>query len=348
MRLTSLTFLLLSAFFGVAPTARAGSLPGVSATDLPDVVAPLLEAVVNIAVLRPHAGDQAPGGGENLAPPDRSVGSGFVISQDGFIVTNNHVVAGAYAVTVAFNDGKTFPATIVATNRRPDIALLKIDAGLPLKAVVFGDSDALRIAEPVIAIGNPVGLSSSVSVGVISALNRDISLSMIDDFIQTDAAINHGNSGGPLFNLKGEVIGVNSALYATSTGAGSAGLGFAIPSREAEWVVEEMRRQGRVHAGFLGLRIQQVTLDIQTALGLPSKNGGHRRRRDSRHAGRDGRSQGGRRDRRARRPGAARRSRAPSPPGHDAARTQTRNVDPARGPRYEHRLGRHRVAGRRI
>jgi serine protease Do len=254
-------------------TPARGAPPTTALLDLPDIVAPLLPAVVNITVLQQPAGQDARGA-EDIGPPRSAQGSGFVISPDGYIVTNRHVIEGAYSVSVEFNDGESFPARIASVNARPDLALLKIDAGKPLPTVAFGDSDALRIGQPVVAIGNPLGLNSSVSVGVISALNRDIDSTMIDDFIQTDAAINHGNSGGPLFNLKGEVIGVNWALLAPGQQTGSAGLGLAIPSRDAAWVIDQMRRLGRLHAGFIGVRIQQVTQDMQEALSLPSRSGG--------------------------------------------------------------------------
>ena len=253
---------------------QAGSLTGnlAAARELPDVVQPLLATVVNISVLKPPGTD--PAAPKNEIVPDRAFGSGFVIAPEGFIVTNKHVVEHGYAVTVAFSDGTSFPAEIVATNQRPDLALLKIAAGKPLPYVKFGDSDALRVGEPVIAIGNPLGLSSSLSVGVVSALNRDVNMTMIDDFIQTDAAINHGNSGGPLFNLQGEVIGVNWAIIAPGQQTGSAGLGFAIPSNDAAWVVAEMRHFGRLHAGFIGVRLQQIMPDVELAMGLPTRSGG--------------------------------------------------------------------------
>lgn len=265
---------LIAALAWVSPLlAEGASLPAAvtGAQSLPDIIQPLLGAVVNISVLK------SPGSG----PPDeasqstvgRSLGSGFVISADGYIVTNKHVVDRAYNITVAFANGTTTLAEIIATNQRPDLALLKVNADKPLQFVKFGDSDALRVGETVIAIGNPLGLSNSVSAGIVSALNRDVNLTMIDDFVQTDAAINHGNSGGPLFNLKGEVIGVNYAIYSPGQG-GSSGLGFAIPSNDAAWVVTQMRQYGRLRAGFVGVRLQQIMPDIQLAFGLPSRAGG--------------------------------------------------------------------------
>ena len=266
--------LMLSGVLALAPAAaRAGALPPAAMEGLPDVVAPLMGAVVNISVLKQAAGTDAKGG-DPMAPPVALQGSGFIIDPAGFIVTNRHVVEGAYSVTAVLEDGSSYPAQVLSTNARPDLALLKVDAGKKLPVVAFGDSDTLRIGQPVIAIGNPLGLSGSVSVGIVSALNRDINTTMIDDFIQTDAAINHGNSGGPLFNMRGEVIGVNWALLAPGGQTGSSGLGLAIPSNDASWVIDQMRRFGRLHAGFLGLRIQQVTPDIQAALGLPARNGG--------------------------------------------------------------------------
>jgi serine protease Do len=250
----------------------AGAPSGATARELPDIVAPLLEAVVNIAVLK-HPGSD-PSDPPDRVLPDRAFGSGFVISEDGYVVTNHHVVDGGYLVTVSLVDGSVFPATVIATMRRPDLALLKIDAGRPLAHVRFGDSDGLRIGETVIAIGNPLGLSSSVSAGIVSALNRDVDVTMIDDFIQTDAAINHGNSGGPLFSAKGEVVGVNWAIYAPGQQSGSAGLGLAIPANDAAWVIDQMRRFGRVRVGFAGLRLQQMTPEIQAVLGLESRSGG--------------------------------------------------------------------------
>lgn len=174
-------------------------------------MAPLLPAVVNITVLRQPGGTVAQGA-EDMPKPVTGLGSGFIIDADGYIVTNRHVVAGGYSITVVLNDERAYKARVLATNERPDLALLKIEAGHKLPTVAFGDSDALRVGEPVVAIGNPLGLSSSVSVGVVSALNRNLNSTMIDDFVQTDAAINEGNSGGPLFNLKGQVVGVSWAL----------------------------------------------------------------------------------------------------------------------------------------
>jgi serine protease Do len=244
--------------------------------NLPDIVAPLIPAVVNISILkqRTAANGRIAHGGEEMDKPLQEYGSGFIIDPTGFIVTNRHVIDGAYKVTVTLDDNAAYPATVLSANMRPDLALLKIDAARPLPSVKFGNSDVIRIGQTVIAIGNPLGLSSSISVGVISAINRDVNQTMIDDFIQTDAAINHGNSGGPLFNLAGEVIGVNWALVAPVDKAGSVGLGLAIPSDDAAFVVDQMRRFGHFRAGYLGVRVQQLIPELSSALGLFTTQGG--------------------------------------------------------------------------
>jgi serine protease Do len=177
-------------------------------------------------------------------------------------------------VTVVLADESSYAADVVSTNERPDLALLKIDAGRPLPAVQWGDSDALRMGETVVAIGNPLGLSSSITVGVVSALNRDLNETMIDDFIQTDAAINHGNSGGPLFNMSGQVVGINTQLISPTDTGGSIGLGLSIPSNDAMFVVDEMKKYGHLKAGYLGVRLQQVTPEIAATVGLSDSSGG--------------------------------------------------------------------------
>ncbi len=252
------------------PVTQAGSAA------LADLVASLLPSVVNITILKqePGANGSMAEGASEMTPPKRLVGSGFIIDPDGYILTNHHVVEGAYEVTVVLSDERSYPAQVLSTNDRPDLALLKIDAGRKLPAVKLGDSDTLRIGETVIAIGNPLGLSSTVTVGVVSALNRDINDTMIDDYIQTDAAINRGNSGGPLFNVRGEVVGVNSANISRETNAGSIGLGLAIPSNDARLVASEMREFGHLKAGYLGVRLQQLTPEIAATVGLNDFSGG--------------------------------------------------------------------------
>jgi serine protease Do len=193
-------------------------------------------------------------------------GSGFVIDPSGVILTNDHVIAGAYDIQVTFSDGVRRPGRVIATSPRIDLALVKVETKQPLAAVRWGDSDKVQVGEPVFAIGNPLGLGLSVSSGIVSALNRNIMDTPYDDFIQTDAAINHGNSGGPLFNRQGEVIGVDSAIISPTTG--SAGLGFAIPSNDAQYCAMQLLHDGGIRPGYLGLKLDPVTQDISAALGL--------------------------------------------------------------------------------
>jgi len=244
---------------------------------LPSIVASLLSAVVNITILKQRPlpdGYMAKGEAEMESDPIKEIGSGFIIDADGYVLTARHVVEGAYKVTVVLEDRSSYPAQVLSTNARPDLALLKIEAGHRLQPMRIGDSDALRRGETVIAIGNPFGLSSSVTVGVVSALNRDINETSIDDFIQTDAAINHGNSGGPLCNLAGEVIGLNAQIISPTDTSGSIGVGLAIPINDAMAVAREMREHGRLNAGFLGLRLQQLTPEIAEVVGLHDISGG--------------------------------------------------------------------------
>lgn len=218
-------------------------------------------------------GPGGPGGqGENRAPRrTSSLGSGFVIDESGLVVTNNHVIAEAEEINVVFNDGSRLKAEVVGRDPKTDIALLKINPEKPLKAVKFGDSDKLRLGEWVIAIGNPFSLGGSVSAGIVSARNRDIQSGPYDNYIQTDAAINRGNSGGPLFNLEGEVIGVNTAIISPS--GGSIGIGFAVPSKVVMGIIDQLREYKEVRRGWLGVRIQQVTDDIAESLGLKQARG---------------------------------------------------------------------------
>ena len=201
-----------------------------------------------------------------------SLGSGFIVDLEGHVVTNNHVIADADEIEVILNDGRTtLPAELVGTDEKTDLALLKVQSSDQLPVVEFGDSDVARIGQWVLAIGNPFGLNSSVTAGIISARNRDIQSGDYDEFIQTDAAINQGNSGGPLFNMAGEVIGVNSAIY-TPTG-GSVGIGFAIPSNVARNVIEQLKDSGRVSRGMIGVTIQSVSDDIAASLSLEVARG---------------------------------------------------------------------------
>ncbi|MBU2960380.1 Do family serine endopeptidase [Citreicella sp. C3M06] len=267
--------------------ARAQSMPD-SFADLAERISP---SVVNITTSTMVAGRTGPQGivpegspfedffrefqdrnGGDRSQPRRSsaLGSGFVISEDGYIVTNNHVIDGADEITIEFFEGFTLPATLVGTDPNTDIALLKVEADSPLKFVSFGDSDASRVGNWVLAMGNPLGQGFSVSAGIVSARNRALS-GTYDDYIQTDAAINRGNSGGPLFNMKGEVIGVNTAIL--SPNGGSIGIGFSMASNVVQKVVAQLKEYGETRRGWLGVRIQDVTPDMAEALGLASASG---------------------------------------------------------------------------
>jgi serine protease Do len=207
------------------------------------------------------------------APPRRvnSLGSGFIIDATGIVVTNNHVIAEADEITVILNDGTKVKAELMGRDQKTDIALLRIKTDRPLKAVRFGDSDKLRLGEWVIAIGNPFSLGGSVTAGIVSARNRDINSGPYDNYIQTDAAINRGNSGGPLFNLNGEVVGVNTAIISPS--GGSIGIGFAVPSKTALSVIDQLKEFGETRRGWLGVRIQLVTDEIAESLGIKPARG---------------------------------------------------------------------------
>ncbi|WP_312796512.1 DegQ family serine endoprotease [Tianweitania sp.] len=212
--------------------------------------------------------------GQNQGPRDvQSLGSGFVIdAQEGIVVTNNHVIADADAIEVIFADGGKLKAELVGRDTKTDLAVLKVDAkARKLTSVQFGNSDEMRIGDWVMAVGNPFGLGGTVTVGIISARNRDINSGPYDDFIQTDAAINRGNSGGPLFNMRGEVIGINTAIISPS--GGSIGIGFSIPAKMASGVVSQIREFGETRRGWLGVRIQPVTDDIAESLNMDRAHG---------------------------------------------------------------------------
>ncbi|TIR29923.1 MAG: Do family serine endopeptidase, partial [Mesorhizobium sp.] len=214
-----------------------------------------------------------PGEQGNPSQKVQSLGSGFVVdAEQGIVVTNNHVIADADDIEVNFSDGVTLKATLVGTDTKTDVAVLKVDPkGHKLTAVKFGDSSKMRVGDWVMAIGNPFGLGGTVTVGIVSARNRDINSGPYDDFIQTDAAINRGNSGGPLFNSDGEVIGINTAIISPS--GGSIGIGFSIPSQLALGVVDQLRQFGETRRGWLGVRIQPVTDDIAESLGMATAKG---------------------------------------------------------------------------
>lgn len=266
-----------------AAPAQARAAPA-SIADLAQRLSP---AVVNISTTQtiregddPDADD--PGGNPDASPsaPDsqdeplekvQSLGSGFVIDAKGVIVTNNHVIDGADKIDVTFTDGTTLPAKLLGRDDKTDIAVLKIETKLPLPFVKLGDSEKMRVGDWVMAIGNPFGLGGTVTAGIVSALNRDIHAGNYDDFIQTDAAINRGNSGGPLFNLEGEVIGMNTAIISPS--GESVGIGFATPSSTIAPIVGQIVKHGEIRRGWIGVRIQMVTPEIAATLGLAQTHG---------------------------------------------------------------------------
>jgi serine protease Do len=267
--------------------APAQSAPPSSFADLVDQVG---DSVVNITTSAIVAGREGPSpmvpegspledffndfldrqAPERAPRRSQALGSGFVISEDGFIVTNNHVIEGADEIMIEFREGFELPAEIIGTDPNTDIAVLKVEADEPLPFVPFGDSEVTRVGDWVMAMGNPLGQGFSVSVGVVSAQGRALS-GTYDDYIQTDAAINRGNSGGPLFNLQGEVIGVNTAILSPT--GGSIGIGFAMASDVVVNVVEQLREFGETRRGWLGVRIQDVSDDIAEGLGLDEARG---------------------------------------------------------------------------
>jgi serine protease Do len=222
-----------------------------------------------------HRGPGGPKGGERGGDSQprkaNSLGSGFIVDTSGIVVTNNHVIADADEINVILNDGSKIKAELVGVDKKTDIAVLKFKPPKPLIAVKFGDSDRLRLGEWVIAIGNPFSLGGTVTAGIVSARNRDINSGPYDSYIQTDAAINRGNSGGPLFNLDGDVIGVNTLIISPS--GGSIGIGFAVPSKTVAGVVDQLRQFGELRRGWLGVRIQQVTDEIAESLNIKPARG---------------------------------------------------------------------------
>jgi serine protease Do len=248
-----------------------------------ELVRGLLATVVNISVRKDEAKSpastsaSATDAGATTPPGDAgqniqsSGGSGFVIDPSGLIITNYHVVEGAFEIMVVLFNGEVLPGKMLSASRLADLAIVKVETDQPLASAHWGNSDALQVGDQVFAVGNPLGVGLSVTAGIVSALNRDIQNSPYDDLIQTDAAINHGNSGGPLFDMRGLVIGVNSAIISPTQG--SAGLGFALPSSSARFVFDQLRSYGWVRPGWIGVKIQRVTGEIADALGLAPPEG---------------------------------------------------------------------------
>ncbi len=278
------------------PTAMAQHMPESFAS----VIEPLTPAVVNISSTRkvkggnigpefffPELPPDSPfnefkdffdrfnrmqrGGGDMPERKMFSLGSGFVIDPEGYIVTNNHVIADADEVVVKFPDNKQYTAKVIGKDKSTDLALLKIEAGGKLPYVKFGDSDKMKVGDWILAIGNPFGLGGTVTAGIISARGRDIYAGPFDDFLQIDAAINRGNSGGPLFNTQGEVIGINTAIF--SPNGANIGIGFAVPQALAQPVIEQLKQYGKAKRGWLGVKIQTVTPEIAESLGMQESMG---------------------------------------------------------------------------
>ncbi len=297
--LTKISFRSVAALGFAAGLAALSASPGFAASGKgPDSVADIAErvtdAVVNISTsqtIEAQKGVQIPQlppgspfeeffdeffkkNGKEGGPRARkvsSLGSGFVIDPSGIIVTNNHVIADADEIYANFTDGTKLKAEVIGRDTKSDLALLRVKPEKPIKAVAFGNSDKMRVGDWVMAIGNPFGLGGSVTVGVVSARNRDINAGPYDNFIQTDAAINRGNSGGPLFNMDGEVIGINTAIISPS--GGSIGIGFAIPSSSVIPIVAQLREFGETRRGWIGVRIQQVDDAIAESLGIGKPRG---------------------------------------------------------------------------
>jgi serine protease Do len=301
---TALTAPVLVVPMLTAPPAIAGQAV---VQDLSDLAAKVTPAVVNVAVtmkagaadddetqmadrsqqqqqmeefmqrFAERFGQQGQPGMPQMKPQHRqaqkaqAVGTGFIVDANGWIVTNFHVAGKADSITVTLADGRKLPAKLVGGDEKTDLALIKVESDKPLPYVTFADATKVRVGQPVMAVGNPFGLGGTVTTGIVSARGRDIHSGPFDDYIQTDAAINRGNSGGPLFDMEGHVIGINTAIFSPS--GGSIGLGFAIPSSLAEPVVAQLRTNGRVERGLLGVQIQPVTTELAQSMALDSEKG---------------------------------------------------------------------------
>ncbi|AWK89289.1 serine protease (plasmid) [Azospirillum thermophilum] len=281
---------------GPSASPPASAAPAYRPPSFAEVARTQLDTVVNISTTQanPHGGprmegpDTPPGspfeeffrefrnrqrGGPPMPQPGPSMalGSGFIIDQAGYVVTNNHVVAEAAEIAVTLHDGTRLPAKMVGADEATDLALLKVESRKPLPAARWGDSERVQVGDWVVAIGNPFGLGGSVTAGILSARARDIQQGPYDEYLQTDASINRGNSGGPLYNTDGEIIGINTAIYSPT--GGSVGIGFAVPSSLAKPVIDQLKEQGRVRRGWLGVQVQRVTPDIADSLGIDDPKG---------------------------------------------------------------------------
>ena len=274
---------------GTPSPAVSGSRAGLSGEDFSVLAKRLMPSVVNIATRQtvargdglPEFGPNSPlnefndllGRGQGGMRRQSSLGSGFIIDAEGFVVTNNHVIEGADEIDVVLSDGSVLAAKLIGADEDVDLALLKVESRNPLTAVPWANSDAAEVGQWVVAIGNPFGLGGTVTAGIISARNRDISAGSYDDFIQTDAAINKGNSGGPLFNLRGEVVGINTAIISPGEAGGSVGVGFSVPANFAKVVVQQLRQYGETRRGTMGLSARSVDQSVAEAYGLSTPGG---------------------------------------------------------------------------
>lgn len=247
-----------------------------------DLVEQLSPSVVNISTVQKESLDDLdsnpllngadPFGTINVeSPAHAALGSGFIIDDNGYILTNSHVIENASDISVIMSDNDVLPAKVIGFDKKTDLALIKIETTKKLQPVKFGDSDQIRVGDWILAIGNPFGLGGSVTAGIVSAKSRDIESGPYDNFIQTDASINQGSSGGPMFNLNGEVIGVNTAIFSTT--GGSMGVGFAIPINLTHFVINQLKDNGEVRRGWIGVRIQQNSVDLSQSLGANRKQG---------------------------------------------------------------------------
>ncbi len=259
-------------FFSLSANAQYG-FPSFA-----DLSEKLIPTVVNISTIQQPDQINIPADADNdteeyYDPLEGRValGSGFIISEEGYIITNYHVIENAEVINVVLFDNTEIEADIIGGDEKTDVALIKIDPPFELDKVTFGDSDAIRVGDWVLSIGNPFGLGGSVSAGIVSAKSRDIAAGPYDNFIQTDAAINQGSSGGPLFNTKGEVVGINSALFSTS--GNNMGVGFAIPINTVSWIVKQLEQSGEVKRGWIGVRVKPNSKEMARSLNLKDSQG---------------------------------------------------------------------------